>query len=32
VTETFYRHEIRPVPTKGATVMDKILKARRKPA
>jgi integrase len=26
VTETVYRHEIRPALTKGATAMDKILK------
>lgn len=32
VTETVYRHEIRPALTKGATAMDKILKAKRKPA
>jgi hypothetical protein len=26
VTETVYRHEIRPVLTKGATAMNRILK------
>ena len=26
VTETAYRHEVRPALTKGATAMDKILK------
>jgi integrase len=28
VTETVYRHEIRPALTKGATVMNRILKAK----
>ena len=28
VTETVYRHEIRPALTKGATAMNRILKAR----
>ena len=27
VTETVYRHEIRPALTKGATAMNRILKA-----
>ncbi|HEY5989842.1 MAG TPA: tyrosine-type recombinase/integrase [Streptosporangiaceae bacterium] len=29
VTETVYRHEIRPALTKGATAMDKILSKKR---
>ncbi|MGQ0719149.1 MAG: hypothetical protein ACT4NP_17915 [Pseudonocardiales bacterium] len=29
VTETVYRHEIRPALTKAATAMNKILKPRR---
>jgi integrase len=32
VTETVYRHEIRPALTKGATAMDKIFKKKRKSA
>ena len=28
VTETVYRHEIRPALTKGATAMNRILKAK----
>jgi hypothetical protein len=32
VTETVYRHEIRPALTKGATAMDKILKKKNKTA
>ena len=32
VTETVYRHEIRPALTTGATVMDKILTNQRTPA
>ena len=31
VTETVYRHEIRPVLTTGATAMDKILAKERTP-
>jgi hypothetical protein len=29
ITETVYRHEIRPALTKGATAMNKILKTRQ---
>ena len=29
VTETVYRHEIRPALTKGAEAMDKIFKKKR---
>jgi integrase len=32
VTETVYRHEIRPALTKGATAMDKILRKKNKTA
>jgi len=32
VTETVYRHEIRPALTTGATAMDKILTRKRTPA
>lgn len=32
VTETVYRHEIRPALTKGAAAMDKILKKATKSA
>jgi len=32
VTETVYRHEIRPALTTGATAMDKILTQKRSPA
>jgi hypothetical protein len=32
VTETVYRHEIRPALTKGATAMDKIFKQAPEPA
>jgi hypothetical protein len=32
VTETVYRHEIRPALTTGATAMDKILPKKRTPA
>ena len=32
VTETVYRHEIRPALTKGATAMNRILKARATPS
>jgi integrase len=32
VTETVYRHEIRPALTTGATAMDKILTTKRTPA
>ena len=30
VTETVYRHEIRPALTKGATAMDKILREKKR--
>ena len=30
VTETVYRHEIRPALTKGATAMDKILSKKKR--
>ncbi|MGJ6967646.1 hypothetical protein ACSDR0_37580 [Streptosporangium sp. G11] len=32
VTETVYRHEIRPALTKGAQAMDKILKRQSRSA
>ena len=32
VTETVYRHEIRPALTKGATAMNRILKAKATPS
>jgi hypothetical protein len=32
VTETVYRHEIRPALTKGATAMDKVLQKKNKTA